>query len=56
MELTAHGRIDGADQAEKEGMEVFAGGEAGGNGGGGQQVENEAVWHRGGWVGEWMGG
>lgn len=31
VELVAHGHIDGADQAEEEGVEVFAGGKAGGD-------------------------
>jgi hypothetical protein len=47
VELVTHSRINGADEAEKEGVEVFAGGEARGNGGGGEEVDDKAVWHGG---------
>jgi len=45
MELATHVSINGADQAEEQGMEVLAGGEAGRDGRFGQEVEDEAVWH-----------
>ncbi len=43
--MVAHINIDGGDEAEEEGMEVFAGGEAGGYERFGEEVEDEAVWH-----------
>jgi hypothetical protein len=40
VELVAHISIDGGDEAEEEGMEVFAGGETGGNERFGEEVED----------------
>lgn len=45
MKAIAHVGIDGADEAEEQGMEVLAGGEAGGNRGFREEVEDKAVWH-----------
>lgn len=45
VELVSHSHINGADKAKEEGMEVFAGGEARGDGGFREKVKDKAVWH-----------
>jgi hypothetical protein len=45
VEAIAHFGIDGGDKAQKQGVEVFAGGKAGGNRGFWQEVEDEAMGH-----------